>query len=108
MKKEDYLKFHKEFCEKMMEITSKKNHDYAGFSGSAFSNFEIVEKCDIASTEQGFLTRMMDKISRINSFIKQGSCKVKDESVQDTLIDLANYSALLAGYMKTKIDKKSR
>ena len=102
MKREKYLKFHKECCDKMIEITEKKNHDYAGFGESAFDNFMVVEKSGIASTEQGFLTRMMDKISRINSFIKQGVCNVKDESIEDTLLDLANYSILMAGYIKSK------
>jgi len=105
MNRNEYLEFHKECCDKMIDITTKKNHDYSGFGDSAFDNFKIVERCGIASVEQGFLTRMMDKISRINSFVKQGVCSVKDESVEDTLLDLANYSILMAGYIKSKKTK---
>lgn len=86
----------------MVEIAKAKNHDYAGFDSDPFANFKIVENCGIASVEQGFLTRMMDKVSRINSFVKQGVCNVKDEKIEDTLIDLANYSILMAGYIKSK------
>lgn len=53
-------------------------------------------------TEIGFLTRMMDKMKRISSFVHNGKLQVKDESVTDTLQDLANYSALMAGYIKSK------
>lgn len=103
MNRADYLQFHKDCCAKMIEVTQAKNHDYSGFSDDdPFVNFKVVERCGISSTEQGFLTRMMDKISRVNSFVKQGVCNVKDEKIEDTLLDLANYSILMAGYIKSK------
>lgn len=103
MKTKEYLQFHRDCCDKMITISEAKNHDYAGFSDDdPFANFKIVEKCGISSTEQGFLTRIMDKISRVNSFVKQGVCNVKDEKIEDTLLDLANYSILMAGYIKSK------
>lgn len=106
MNTKEFLKFHEETLLKMIEITKQKNHDYAGFEDDdPFANFKIVEKCGISSTEQGFLTRMMDKVSRINSFVKQGVCNVKDEKIEDTLLDLANYSILMAGYIKSKKDE---
>lgn len=48
---------------------------------------------------------MMDKMKRIASFAEKGELQVKDESVTDTLKDLANYSCLLAGYLKSKSEK---
>jgi hypothetical protein len=104
MNREEYLKFHKYCCDKMTTITTAKNKDYAGFDDTrnAFGNFKVVEECGIASIEQGFLTRMMDKISRINTFVKRGILSVKDESIEDTLLDLANYAILMAGYIKDK------
>lgn len=87
----------------MIEVTTRKNHDYAGAgNGDPFHNFRQVERMGICSTEIGFLTRMTDKISRIQSFVAQGVLKVKDESIEDTLLDLANYSILLAAYIKSK------
>jgi hypothetical protein len=50
---------------------------------------------------------MMDKISRIASFIKKGTLEVKDESVKDTLMDLANYCILFAGYLESKKTPKA-
>ena len=102
MNSKEYLEYHKQFCDKMHEIAIAKNHDYSGFEDSAFANFEVVERCGIATTEVGFLTRMMDKISRVNSFLKQGVCLVTDEKITDSLQDLANYSVLLSAYITSK------
>jgi hypothetical protein len=107
MTREEYLKFHKDSCDLMHTITTAKNHDYAGFNEDPFANFKIVERCGISSTEQGFLTRMMDKISRVNSFVKQGVLNVKDEKIEDTLLDLANYSILMAAYIKSIKDESN-
>lgn len=107
MKREEYLKYHEAMCQKMIEITKAKNHDYSGFEeDDPFANFKIVEKAGVASVEQGFLTRMLDKFSRINSFVQQGTLSVADEKIEDTLLDLANYSILLAGYIKSKKEEK--
>ena len=102
MNREQYIAFLEEKLTEMLEIAKKKSHDYSSFSDSVFANFEVVGLCGIASVEQGFLTRMMDKISRINSFVKQGITLVDDEKIDDTLLDLASYSLLLSAYIKSK------
>ena len=43
---------------------------------------------------KGVLLRIGDKKRRIGSFILKDEFKVKDEAVEDTLIDMANYSLL--------------
>jgi len=102
----EFIEYHKKVVLKMNDIVKQKNHDYTGGDNcDAFANFVSVEQIGIASTEQGFLTRMMDKMMRINTFVKQGQLKVKDESVKDTLMDLANYSILMMGYIESKDDK---
>jgi hypothetical protein len=106
MTKEEYFKHHTEFCEKMQEITKLKNQDYSGKGDDPFTNFSRVEIMGICSTEQGFLTRMFDKFARITSFVQNGTLQVKDESVQDTLLDLSNYCALMSGYLKSKNENK--
>jgi len=81
----------------------KKNQDYAGSNGrSPFANFERVEAMGITTVERGFLVRMTDKMSRLSSFMESGEFKVKDESFEDTLVDLINYSVLLAAYRSAK------
>lgn len=101
MQKEDYFEFAENFMNEMLEISKKKNADYTGGANDPFANFKSVEVLGI-STEQGFLTRMMDKMKRIASFVEKGELQVKDESVKDTLQDLANYSILFAGYLESK------
>lgn len=105
MTKEEYLKFFKECTDRMFAITKAKNEDYTAGSVNPYANFERVEALDIATTEQGFLTRMTDKLCRINSFCQRGVLSVKDESVEDTLMDLANYSILMMGYIRSKREK---
>lgn len=102
MTKQDYFQFHEAACKKMIEVTRAKNADYTGLSGDPFANFSKIETMGICSTEQGFLTRMFDKFSRITSFVQKGVLEVKDESVEDTLIDLANYCILMAGFIRSR------
>lgn len=106
MTKEQYLKFHAEFCAQMTEITKKKNADYTGGSGDPFANFRqignLIQTKSIDVVAVGFLTRMSDKFSRIGSFVSNGELQVKDESVTDSLQDLSNYCILFAGYLRSQ------
>lgn len=103
MTKEEYLKFHSDCCRKMIDVTKAKNADYTGGSDDPFANFrQIGGLVQVPSiVEIGFLTRMSDKMSRIGSFVTKGILLVKDESIEDTLIDLANYCLLFAGYLRS-------
>lgn len=98
----EFLEFFEATTTKMLETCRAKNADYTGDPSQPFANFERVEALGICSTEQGFLTRMTDKMCRITSFVKNGELQVKDESVMDTLLDLATYSILMMGYIKSK------
>lgn len=101
MTKTEYFEFAARFFEACQTISKAKNADYTGGAADPFANFKAVEILGI-TTEQGFLTRMMDKMKRIASFAEKGELQVKDESVTDTLRDLANYACLLAGYIESK------
>lgn len=98
------LNFLQAETERMLKIARAKNQDYAGASADPFGNFARVETLGICKTEVGFLTRMTDKLCRISSFVAAGTLAVKDESVQDTLRDLANYSLLMLAYLESKKD----
>lgn len=100
MNKEELIEFHLDFCNRMHEIMVNKNSDYSG--EKPFFNFQSTEILGVTTTEQGFLTRMLDKYNRINNLVKTGVNKVKDEKIEDTLMDLANYSILMAAYIKHK------
>jgi hypothetical protein len=84
-------------------LMKSKNKDYNN-SEYPFHNFERVEQLGICSTEKGILVRMNDKFSRICNLIDKNPA-VADEKIEDTLIDLINYSAILLIYIKQK--KKS-
>jgi hypothetical protein len=101
MNKEEYFEFAEKFYWRLLEISKEKNADYTGGNENPFANFIAVEQYHV-KTEHGFLTRMSDKMMRIASYIHTGELQVKDESVMDTLGDLANYCILLAGYIKSK------
>jgi hypothetical protein len=103
MTREEYLKYHQDTCAQMVAITTRKNMDYTGGNGDPFANFKrIADLVDNKSSiEIGFLARMSDKLSRIGSFVSKGTLAVKDESVEDTLLDLANYCILFSGYLKS-------
>lgn len=102
MTKDEYFEFHDEFCQKMRTVTQAKNSDYTGGNASPFANFTQIGSIipNAKAIEIGFLTRMSDKMSRVGSYISKGELSVKDESVIDTLHDLANYCALFAGYLE--------
>lgn len=83
-----------------MEISIRKNNDYAG-EGDPFKNFTMCEKIGICSTEKGILVRMTDKLQRIANLLDK-EAQVKDESINDTLSDLANYALILRVYIESK------
>lgn len=107
MTNKDIIEYHKEITDKMRSIIEAKNSDYGATDNDAFSNFKAVEREDMATVEQGFLTRIMDKLNRIKTFIKKGYYKSDDEKIEDTVIDLANYVILLSGYIKSKQDEQT-
>lgn len=75
---------HKEICEEINALYLKKNHDY----GDSFH---------ISFEEEGMAMpriRLGDKLNRFKALTKSGSQQVSDESIRDTLIDLANYAIM--------------
>lgn len=101
MNRQEYFVFAKLFFKQCIDIGKKKNSDYCSDSSNPFANFEASQTLGIP-TEIGLMTRMMDKMMRVASFMQMGTLQVQDESVQDTLLDLANYSCYLAAYIKSK------
>lgn len=73
------------------EIHNVKNHDYSG--GEYLSDIIASKRMGIVPWKNALL-RMQQKMSRMESFAKQEELKVKDESVEDTLKDMAVYSLL--------------
>ena len=76
---------HAEICKTLNEIFVAKNADY----GDSFS--ETYRKLGLISA----VTRISDKTSRLQSLSRREAL-VKDESIRDTLLDLANYAVMTA------------
>lgn len=78
--------------ERMAEVHSAKNRDYAGDSDP----LRNLRQCQDAGVDPwvGVIVRLTDKMDRLKSFAKARTYAVKDEGIADTLIDMANYSLL--------------
>lgn len=84
----------KEYVEEMIKIHSLKNHDYSS-TEEPLANFRITHELIEGIPDSPFkvaLSRMIEKVLRICQIAKKGN-KV-DETIQDTLMDLAVYSLL--------------
>jgi hypothetical protein len=100
MTRDELLKIHEDLTGKARSLMRKKNADYAGNDGlEPFANFTRVQAMGICSTEQGFLVRMTDKMSRLSSFVESGKLAVENESFEDTIVDVVNYAVLLYAYL---------
>lgn len=93
----------KENSAKGLQTITKKNADYAA-STDPFKNFRACELFGL-SLEQGILLRMSDKMARIGNLLS-AKAQVKDESIEDTLLDLMNYSNILLTYLQNQKKKK--
>jgi len=103
MNRKELLNHHAELCEKAVRIMKKKNHDYAGQDGGQpFANFERCESMGVCSTEQGFLVRVIDKVSRLATFVEAGELKVDNEGYEDAVLDIINYMILFSAFVKDK------
>jgi hypothetical protein len=101
-KKIDLILLHRGLCDKARFIMEAKNSDYTGGAATPdpFANFRNYERLNVCSAKVGILSRMVDKISRISTFVGQKKLQVSDETVVDTIVDLINYSILLAGVLQ--------
>lgn len=79
------VKRHAKICEELNALYEKKNHDY----GDSFH---------LSYLEEGMAMpriRLGDKFNRFKTLSKNlESREVKDESIRDTLLDLANYAIM--------------
>lgn len=78
------VEMHRKLCEELNKLYEKKNHDY----GDSFH---------LSYMEEGMAMpriRLSDKLNRLKTLSRAENQEVKDESIRDTLIDLANYAIM--------------
>lgn len=80
------VEMHKALCEELNRIYEKKNHDY----GDSFHQTFLEEGMAMPRI------RLSDKLSRFKALTRKGGQEVNDESIRDTLLDLANYALMTA------------
>lgn len=84
----------KSITSQILNTYIKKNHDYGNSFDKSMDEFGMTSA----------IIRMNDKLERLKTLSKKESM-VKDESVQDTLLDLANYAIMTVMYLKKHEDK---
>ena len=72
---------HKKICDNLNKIYEKKNHDYGNSFGETYKDLGIISA----------VTRISDKFNRLKTLAKGKNNLVNDESLEDTLLDMANY-----------------
>lgn len=81
----DNVTKHKKICAELSALYEKKNHDY----GDSFH---------LSYLEEGMAMpriRLGDKFNRLKTLTRGGgTIAVKDESIRDTLLDIANYAIM--------------
>lgn len=74
----------REIVNQMADTFEAKNNDYGNSTQDTYDKFGDVS----------FLTRLTDKLNRLTTLCTGTEQKVKDESIDDTIIDLAVYAVI--------------
>lgn len=82
--------------DEMKELHAKKDKDYGSAFHKSFEEFGVTAG----------VVRLNDKMERVKSLVKNGKAEVKDESILDTLKDLASYAVMLYVELKNKDNGK--
>lgn len=77
------IELHKQICGNMHNTYKAKNADY----GDSFAKVR-------EEYPEAICIRLMDKLERLKTLYKGGEQRVKDESIDDTLLDIANYAVM--------------
>lgn len=75
---------HSKICRELTGIYARKNADY----GDSFHQTFVEEGWAMPRI------RLSDKLARVKALTKNGAPQVEDESLRDTLLDIANYAIM--------------
>lgn len=94
MTREQKVARHLEIAKALNQLYDSKGHDYGDSFGETYQKLGIISA----------LTRISDKYNRLISLATkpEEERKVKDESIQDTLLDMANYCIMTVIEMETE------
>jgi hypothetical protein len=77
-------KIHQTICEELNKLYERKNHDYGDSFGKSYDEYGMAMPC----------IRLEDKLNRLKALTRNSGQQVLDESIEDTLLDLANYAIM--------------
>lgn len=77
------VKAHEAICKELNKIYERKNADYGDSFGKSFKEYGLTMAC----------IRLDDKLNRVKA-LRTKEAQVADESIEDTLLDLANYAIM--------------
>lgn len=89
---ENYIHPFQEITNGLYETYCKKNRDYGNSFEQSLNKFGEISA----------LIRISDKYNRLCSLITNKEQEVKDESIDDTILDMANYLIMWKMYRKNK------
>ncbi len=75
---------HAGICSELTALYERKNHDYGDSFGKNFAEYGNVYP----------IIHMSEKLDRLKTLVKGHDQKVMNESIEDTLLDLANYAIM--------------
>ena len=87
----------KEITNEMEALYERKNKDYGNSFGDTYERLGIISA----------VTRIQDKTNRLVNLVTGKQQAVNDESVRDTLIDLANYAVMTLVEMSKSEDSNA-
>ena len=90
---EEKIQKHKELLDYLHNLYITKNHDYGDSVHDTYEKYGLVS----------YLTRLEDKMNRAR-ILNSNDALVNDEKIEDTLLDLANYSIMAV--MELQLDKE--
>lgn len=78
------VEIHKNICQRMNNLYEKKNADY----GDSFAKLR-------SEYPTAICIRLQDKMNRLKSLlVDKNDQQINDESIEDTLLDIANYAVM--------------
>lgn len=81
-----------QFFDRMRSVILSKGNDYA--NEDRLSNFKLAGAICGLTAEQNCLSLIATKVARLGVLLKSDT-PAENESIEDSLIDLANYAVLL-------------
>jgi hypothetical protein len=99
MNQQEQVKHFEVITTQMKEILFKKGNDYA--NEDRLSNFKLAGGICGLKAEQNCLSLIATKVARLGVLLNTDK-EPNNESIQDSVLDLANYSILLSMILSDK------